>query len=243
MAGSGERFVSYCRVSTDRQGRSGLGLAAQQAAVRDYVARVGGRLIAEHVEIESGKRNERPELSAALRACGWHRATLVIAKLDRLSRNLGFIVRLLESHSRFVACDMPEANELTVHILAAVAQAERKAISARTMAALDAAKARGTRLGFANPKRVEDAKECGDKSRAAALANSLAVRQRNARDRAMLLSTLIEDLRANGHTTLRALASELNTREIPAPRGGRWHPESVRVLLQHLGFPGREQAA
>lgn len=243
MEGTGERFISYCRVSTDRQGRSGLGLEAQQAAVREYVARVCGRLVAEHVEVESGRRNDRPELTAALRTCGWHRATLVIAKLDRLSRDLGFIVRLLESHSRFVACDMPEANELTVHILAAVAQAERKAISARTKAALEAARARGRLLGFAHPRRVDDARACGDRGRAAALVSSLAVRQRRARERATLLSTLIEDLRAAGHTSLRALAAELNAREIPAPRGGRWHPESVRVLLQSIDAADRQQAA
>ena len=140
-------FIAYYRVSTDRQGRSGLGLEAQRAAVVRYLAGIGGILIAEHTEVETGSRNDRPELAKALAACRKHKARLVIAKLDRLSRNVAFIATLMDSGVEFVACDNPHATRLTLHILAAVAEHEREMISARTKAALQAAKVRGVRLG------------------------------------------------------------------------------------------------
>ena len=137
------KFVAYYRVSTDRQGRSGLGLEAQRRAVLDFLD--GGRweLVEEFQEVESGKRNDRPELARALAACRLHDATLIIAKLDRLARNVAFVSNLMESRVEFVAVDFPQANRLTVHILAAVAEHEREMISQRTRAALAAAKARG----------------------------------------------------------------------------------------------------
>ena len=133
------RFVGYFRVSTSRQGESGLGLEAQRQAVSDYLA--GGRreLVGEHTEIESGKRNDRPELLKALDACRKQKAKLIIAKLDRLARNVAFIANLMESGVDFVAVDFPQANRLTIHILAAVAEHEREMISERTKAALQAA--------------------------------------------------------------------------------------------------------
>src|SRR6478752_9170661 len=140
-------FVAYYRVSTARQGRSGLGLDAQRKAVTDFLNGGSWELSSEFVEIESGKANDRPQLEQALATCELSGATLVVAKLDRLSRNLAFLAKLQESGARFVAADMPEANELTIHIMAAVAQAERKAISVRTKEALAAAKARGVKLG------------------------------------------------------------------------------------------------
>src|SRR4051794_25000743 len=141
------RYVSYLRVSTDRQGRLDLGLEAQRKAVEDFLN--GGRwdLIAEFVEVESGKRDDRPKLAKALALCRLHNATLVIAKLDRLSRDAAFLLGLQKAGVRFVAADMPEANELVVGIMAVVAQTERKMISVRTKAALAAARARGVRLG------------------------------------------------------------------------------------------------
>jgi DNA invertase Pin-like site-specific DNA recombinase len=147
------KFVAYFRVSTDRQGKSGLGLEAQRKSVLDYLD--GGRwdLVGEFTEIESGKHNDRPELEKALAACKKQKAKLVIAKLDRLSRNLAFIATLMDSGVEFIAVDNPHANKLTIHILAAVVQHEREIISARTSAALKAAKARGKRLG--NPKLSE----------------------------------------------------------------------------------------
>jgi DNA invertase Pin-like site-specific DNA recombinase len=140
------KWVCYLRVSTDRQGQSGLGLEAQRKAVLDF--RNGGqwKLADEFVEVESGKRSDRPQLAAAL-ACKRLKARLVVAKLDRLARNVAFISRLMERGVEFVAADMPFANKLTIHILAAVAEHEREAISARTKAALAAAKARGVKLG------------------------------------------------------------------------------------------------
>jgi DNA invertase Pin-like site-specific DNA recombinase len=147
-------FVAYYRVSTDRQGASGLGLDAQRQAVACRVN--GGQLVAEFTEIESGRRHtNRPQLLAALEECRKRRATLLIARLDRLARNVAFIANPMESGADFIACDMPQANRLTIHILAAVAEHEREMISQRTKAALAEAKRRGTRLG--NP-RIEAAR-------------------------------------------------------------------------------------
>ena len=133
------RFVAYYRVSTDRQGRSGLGLESQRADVLDFINGGAANLIAEFTEVESGKRNDRPELEKALALCRKEKAKLVIAKLDRLARNVAFISNLMESGVDFVAVDMPDANRLTVHILAAVAEHERELISERTRSALKAA--------------------------------------------------------------------------------------------------------
>ena len=142
------RFVAYYRVSTAGQGRSGLGLDAQREAVARHVAGAGGRIIAEFMEVESGKRDARPQLAAALAACHAHRATLLVAKLDRLARNVRFIAGLMESGVPFVACDMPNSTPFMLHVYAAVAQEEGRAISARTKAALAAAKDRGVRLAL-----------------------------------------------------------------------------------------------
>src|SRR3954449_13619746 len=141
------RFVAYYRVSTDRRGRSGLGLDAQRAAVTEYLNGGNWQLVAEFTEVESGRKNDRPELAKALAACRRIGATLVIAKLDGLARNVAFVSNLMEAGVEFTAVDFPTANRLTIHILAAVAEHEREMISARTKAALAAAKARGTRLG------------------------------------------------------------------------------------------------
>jgi DNA invertase Pin-like site-specific DNA recombinase len=141
------KFVSYLRVSTARKGISGLGLWAQRAAAAGFLNGGDWTLVQEVLEVESGKRNDRPALATALKLCRKHRATLVIAKLDRLARNVAFISNLMESGVEFVAVDMPQANRFVVHILAAVAEQEAEAISKRTKAALAAAKARGTKLG------------------------------------------------------------------------------------------------
>src|ERR671910_966338 len=141
------RFVAYYRVSTDKQGRSGLGLEAQREAVQSFLNGGSWTLAAEVTEVESGKRNDRPELDRALGLCRLYGATLVVAKLDRLARNVTFISKLMESGVDFVAVDFPQANRLTVHILAAVAEHEAAMISARTKAALAAAKARGVQVG------------------------------------------------------------------------------------------------
>jgi DNA invertase Pin-like site-specific DNA recombinase len=160
------RFVAYYRVSTDRQGKSGLGLDAQRKSVMDYLNGGSWELVAELVEVESGKHSERPKLAAALDACRKHKAKLVIAKLDRLSRNLAFIATLMKSGVEFIAVDNPHANKLTVHIPAAVAQHEREMISEPTKAALQAAKRRGVKLG--NPRLAEAAQRAVESLKATA---------------------------------------------------------------------------
>lgn len=211
-------YVAYYRVSTDRQGRSGLGLEGQKAAVLDFINGGAASLIAEYTEVESGRRKDRPQLAEALKACKKHRATLVIAKLDRLARNVAFISGLMESGVDFVAVDMPDANRLTVHILAAVAEHEREMISERTKAALKAAKARGVKLGSPKPRR-------GAPLGAAA--------QRAVADRfAANVAPVIREIRASGVGTLQGIAKALNARGIPTARGGAWHPATVRNVLQ-----------
>ena len=161
-------FIAYFRVSTERQGRSGLGLEAQRKAVADFLNGGNWSLVAEFTEVESGKKNERPQLAAALAAARIHGATLVIAKIDRLSRNAHFLLGLKEGGVDFVAVDLPSANRLTVGIMALVAEQEREAISARTKAALEAAKARGTKLG--NPNGITTEAQLRGARKAAPLA-------------------------------------------------------------------------
>src|SRR5262249_11444060 len=141
------KCIAYYRVSTKRQGRSGLGLEAQEAAVRDFLNGGNWRLVKEFTEIESGKRTDRPQLEKAFQACRVYGAKLIIAKLDRLARNVAFISNLMESGVEFEAVDFPQANRLTIHIMAAMAEHEAKMISERTKAALAAAKRRGVKLG------------------------------------------------------------------------------------------------
>ncbi len=224
------RFVAYYRVSTDKQGRSGLGLEAQRAAVAAHVLAARGVVAAEFVEVESGRRKDRPQLAAALAAAHAHRAILVIAKLDRLARNVHFVSGLMESGVEFVAADMPTVNRLTVHILAAVAEEEARMISARTKAALAAAKARGTRLG--NPNLPAGSAE---QARAAN-----AMKSARARARAAGVLPFIEQARQAGATTLQQLANALAARGVPTPSGRslRWHPVQVsRIVRQFHSDP------
>lgn len=218
------RFIAYYRVSTARQGRSGLGLEAQRSAVLSYLNGGAWELLDEFTEVESGKRSDRPQLAAALAACRLHKATLVIAKLDRLARNVAFVSALMEAGVEFVAVDFPSANRLTVHILAAVAEHEAKAISDRTRAALQAAKARGVTLG-------------GFRGRAgttADLERARAARTASADQRATDLAGTITGLQASGVTSLRSIAEALNAQRITAPRGGEWSAIQVARVLQRL---------
>ncbi|MFK8251785.1 recombinase family protein [Ancylobacter terrae] len=206
-------FVAYYRVSTDRQGRSGLGLEAQQKAVRDWLNGGAWTLAGEFVEAESGKDDERPELRSAIAMCKRRKAKLVIAKLDRLSRNLAFVAALMDSGVEFVAVDNPHANKLTLHILAAVAQHEREQIAERTKAALAASKARGTRLGKHG-------------------ADVLAPRLRaEAAERAQPLGPVFAEL---AELSTRQAAAELNRRGIPTPTGGTWLPMQVSRTRKRL---------
>lgn len=216
-------FVAYYRVSTARQGKSGLGLEAQRRSVTDFLNGGSWNLMAEFVEVESGKADDRPQLEQALATCELSGATLVVAKLDRLSRNLAFLAKLQESGAHFVAADMPEANELTIHIMAAVAQAERKAISTRTKEALAAAKARGVKLG-GNRGNLEDLRK--------GPVRSAEVRRVQASDRAAKVLRQIDAIREAGNAkSLRQIAEALNGRGITPPRGGRWHAAQVKAVL------------
>lgn len=216
------RFVSYLRVSTQRQGDSGLGIEAQRAAVSAYLNGGDWQLIAEFVEVESGKKNDRPKLAQALATCRIHKATLLIAKLDRLSRDAHFLLGLDKAGVDFICADMPAANRLTVGIMAMVAEEERRMISARTKAALAAAKARGVKLG--NPNNPLDR----DKGRAV----SAVVRRAKAEARAADLLPTITSLQAQGVTTFTGLAQALNDRGIPTVRGGQWHPTQVQRVIE-----------
>jgi DNA invertase Pin-like site-specific DNA recombinase len=227
MAAHRGKFVAYFRVSTDKQGKSGLGLEAQRKAVLDYLNAGRWSVVEEFIEVESGKHNERPQLTAALAACKRHKAKLVIAKLDRLSRNLAFIAALMESGIEFVAVDMPFANKLTIHILAAVAEHEREMISQRTKAALAAAKARGTRLG--NPQLAKVAKR------------GVAAVKANARRFAANVRPIIDEIIAAGATSHNAIAAKLNERNVRTARGGAWTHVQVGAILHPFG--GAEDAS
>lgn len=224
---SAHRAVCYLRVSTARQGASGLGLEAQRAAVQAHAAAAGMAIVAEYVEVESGKRSDRPQLAAALGACRLHRAQLVIAKLDRLARNVAFIANLMDGGVDFVACDMPHANRLTLHLMAAMAEYERDMISQRTKAALAAAKARGVRLG--NPN---GAAHLRDKCRQGAAA-SAAARANGAIASARALQPIIASLEASALGDA-AVARELNARGVPTPSGGIWRASQVRRVRLRL---------
>ncbi|MDA1023942.1 MAG: recombinase family protein [Proteobacteria bacterium] len=209
-------FVAYYRVSTDKQGQSGLGLEAQRAAVLDFVNGGAANLIAEYTETESGKRNDRPQLAEALQVCKKHKAKLVIAKLDRLARNVAFISNLMESGVDFVAVDMPDANRLTVHILAAVAEHEREMISQRTKAALQAAKARGVKLGCPNPIKGSKVGVAAQKAQADQFATNVV--------------PIIQEIEASGVTSHLGISKVLNARGIPTARGGDWYAATVRNI-------------
>lgn len=221
---SPQRLVAYERVSTARQGASGLGLEAQRKVIEDFAASRCAEVLARFTEVESGRKADRPELGKALHLAKVTGATLVIAKLDRLSRNAAFLLALRDSGVRFVAVDMPEANDLTVGIMALVAQAEREAISRRTKEALAVAKARGVKLG--NPNGAESLRRAAKGS--AALRRKVSA---NAASFAADLVPVLADIRAAGHTSLRAIAAELTARGIRTRRGGAWGVGNVGRLL------------
>ncbi|MBE0624231.1 MAG: recombinase family protein [Burkholderiales bacterium] len=215
-------FVAYYRVSTQKQGLSGLGLDAQRTAVSQYLLDAAGSLLGEFTEIETGKGGnplaKRPQLRAALDECKKRRAVLVIAKLDRLARNVFFVSGLMESRVRFIACDMPEANELTIHIMAAFAEHEAKRISERTKDALACAKARGVRLGRNGP---------------ANLLPNTGARKAAARVFAGRLLGQIDGFLLRG-LTQREMVAEMNALGITAPRGGLWSLLQIQRVIHTL---------
>ena len=213
------KFVAYYRVSTGRQGRSGLGLEAQKKAVGDWLNGGDHQLIEEFTEVETGtNKRKRPVLDQAIAACKKQKATLVVAKLDRLSRNATFLLRLRDSSVEFKAVDMPEADRFTIGIMALVAERTAEIISKDTKAALAASKARGTQLG----------------------ANGIILGQENKKKAdafAAEMKPIIIDLRKEGFWTLRDTAAELNKRGIKSARGASWHAPTVKALLDRLGLP------
>jgi DNA invertase Pin-like site-specific DNA recombinase len=220
------QFVAYYRVSTAKQGHSGLGLDAQRKAVMDHLNGGSWDLVAEYTEVESGKRNDRPELDKALATCRLHRATLVIAKIDRLSRNAAFLLNLRDAGVDFVAADMPDANRMTVGIMAVIAEHEREAIAKRTRDALAAAKARNKKLG--NPQNLSAAaavkgRQLGNAAKTAQVTKRLTD-----------LAPVIHSIQSQGKVSLNQIAAALNERRVPASRGGSWSAVQVSRVLERM---------
>jgi DNA invertase Pin-like site-specific DNA recombinase len=210
------KIVTYKRVSTQRQGTSGLGLEAQDAAIQAYITEHGAEVIGEFIEIESGRKANRPQLNEAIALAKKQKATLVVAKLDRLARNVYFVSGMLESKVDFVALDFPHANKFTLHILAAMAEHEALLISQRTKAALESAKKRGIKLGV-------NGKDLGAKnSRAASqFADSLK-------------TEIIETMKSCRKKTLQNLANKLNSKGIMSRQGSEFKPTTISRLLKRL---------
>jgi DNA invertase Pin-like site-specific DNA recombinase len=219
--------IGYLRVSTKGQGESGLGIEAQQAAIEAYAKQASALLLTCYVEVESGKLSDRPELARALAHARRSKATLVVAKLDRLARNVAFLSALMDSKVPFVACDNPHANRLTLHILAAVAEAEAVAISQRTRAALAAYKARGGKLGGELPQcrnLTQEARQLG--AERSGIAATKAANEAYAD-----LGPTMAELRDKG-LTLQAIAGELNAQGHTTRRGKPWNATQVGRVLE-----------
>jgi DNA invertase Pin-like site-specific DNA recombinase len=227
------KLIPYYRVSTKRQGQSGLGLEGQQAAVEAFARSNGGRIVASYTEVESGKRSDRPELLKALGHARLAKATLVVAKLDRLARNVAFLSALMESRVEFVACDNQHANTLTLHILAAVAEAEAKAISERTKAALLAAKRRGIKLGSARPGHWDGREDRRAKGLRMAVKAAAEVRGKAARDAYDFLVPAMQERRAAGDS-LKGIASWLNEQSHVTTAGKAFTATAVFRILQRV---------
>ena len=215
-----ERFITYYRVSTDRQGCSGLGLEAQQETVRQFLLGRSADVVAEFIEVESGSKSERPKLREALAVCQREKSVLLIAKLDRLARSVAFISALMEAKTNFLAVDMPHASRPVLHVMAAFAEHEREMIRDRTRAALAAAKARGVRLGANGAVLAERHKD-------AATAYAFEIQA------AVIMATTA------GARTTQQIADHLNAAGVPSRQGGRWHPANVARILRRLSLTPR----
>lgn len=224
-------IIAYYRVSTAKQGQSGLGLEGQKAAVEAYAKQIGARIVASYREVETGKLADRPELARALPHAKRSKATLVVAKLDRLARNVAFLSALMRSGAEFVCCDNPHANKLTIHILAAVAEDEAERISERTKAALQAAKARGVKLGSARPGHWEGKEQ----TRIDGLAKGRVIAAKVVTERAAEayadLAPSMKQWRADG-VSLQAIADRLNNEGHTTRRGKPWNPVQVMRVLE-----------
>jgi len=254
MASTG-KFIAYYRVSTDKQGKSGLGLEAQRQAVANYLNGGDWKIIAEFTEVESGRRSDRPQLDAALKAARLHRAAIVVSKVDRLTRSVAFLSKLLEANVDVRFADLPQIEgpigQFMLQQMASVAQLEAGLIGKRTREALAAAKERGTKLGGIR-RKVIGKDERGKKTYGEQVLNvsaktrklaAKALRERTDA-RASDLAPIIEELQAGGATSLRAIAAGLNDRGIPTARGGEWSSPQVMRILERLDpFRGEEEAA
>jgi DNA invertase Pin-like site-specific DNA recombinase len=225
------KLINYVRVSTKRQSESGLGLDGQLSAVQNYAASVGGNIVATYKEVESGKNNARPELAKAIAHARRIKGTLVIAKLDRLARNVAFVANLMEANCDFVCCDNQNANRLTIHILAAVAEDEARRISERTKVALQAAKDRGQLLGSARPGHWDGREDvrtaAGRKARKAALEAHKAIATAIYAE----VKPTIEAMR-NAGESLQAVADKLNSDGFTTLRGMAWNRMQVMRLCK-----------
>lgn len=224
-------FIAYYRVSTQKQGQSGLGLEAQQEAVTRHVLSQAGQLLCSYQEVETGKRKDRPQLLLALAHAKRSKATLVVAKLDRLARNVSFLSALMESGVDFVCCDNPHANRLMLHLLVAFAEEEARQISLRTKAALAAYKARGGKLGSHHPNcksivRIDGAHESGQ-------AVGSRANMAKARDAYVDIIPVIRGLRGQGQT-LRQIAEQLNRLNQTTRTGKPWNQVQVMRVLDRL---------
>ena len=217
----------YHRVSTQKQGRSGLGLEAQQHQVRQYLFQTGGIELTSFTEVESGKYANRPQLGAALQRCRQTRATLLVAKIDRLSRNAAFLFALRDAGVQFQALDIPEANTLTLGVMIVMAQHEREIIGKRTKDALAARRAKGLPLGTPRPELMKQLQ--AQASELGCFANRAKALQR-AKD----IEPAIKDAQAAGHISLRQIAAYLNEQSIQTPRGKLWTPTAVKNALEQL---------
>lgn len=217
------RYIAYYRVSTAAQGRSGLGLEGQQVAVRAFLNGGSWTLLGEFTEVESGTKNDRPALAKSMNACRLKGATLVIAKLDRLSRDACFLLGLSAAGIDFVAADMPSANRMTVGIMSVVAEEERRMIASRTKAALAAAKARGVVLGGWKGGPMVNGQLGANANR------------KQAETFATKLEPIVRDMRARG-LSLRRMAADLTAQGIRTPRAGTWTAAAVRSVLIRLGI-------
>jgi len=215
------KYVTYLRVSTDKQGIAGLGMEAQRKAVEDLAVARGAEILAEFSEVESGSKDDRPELMAALELCRKEKAALLVAKVDRLGRSVAQIAVLLESEVEIAIADMPLADRFNVHIIAAVAELERVKISERTKAALAALKAKGKKLGSKNIRAVAAA--------------GRAARTLKANEIAENVYPVIERIKKFGVTSLRGIAQELTERKIETPSGRPvWHPQQVKLIIERV---------
>lgn len=214
-------FIAYYRVSTQRQGQSGLGLESQQSVVADYINRQEGVLLHQYTEVESGKNNNRPELAKALQHCQLTNSTLIVSKLDRLSRDLHFLSSVMQSNIKFICCDQPNSGPLVLQVLAAVAEEERRAISTRTKLALTEAKKRGVELG--NPNFNEVRNTCTSNAHSQFMTNTKKYRE--------AILPVIENVKAAGTTTLKGIAEELNRLGFKSRTGKQFYPSTVRGLI------------